>query len=268
MTPTSRDRPPTRRIPELTLAVLVGVYLAVSIVAYTDHPRHGSDPPLTDLERRGLGVWRSHDCQACHQLYGFGGFLGPDLTNRVTDGTPDAELRSILEEGARAMPAFHLSPAERRAVLAFLRAVDRTGQSQPTPVAARRRVNPTEQLERLAGAWLESGAPDLTRGERHGLQAWSRFGCGACHTPFTLGRLRAPDLSRAAVDRSVSGLRRVLRHGRRNMPPYPRAAEQAEELSAFLTWVSLNRAELRALNDRMLEREAFSWSAVPWWEYR
>ncbi|MCZ6597955.1 MAG: hypothetical protein O7B99_09975, partial [Planctomycetota bacterium] len=70
-----------------TLTFLVVCFLGVSVVAYTDHPRVSAGPPLDELERAGLAVWRENNCQACHQVYGFGGFHGPDLTNRVSEDT-------------------------------------------------------------------------------------------------------------------------------------------------------------------------------------
>ena len=58
-------------------------------------------PPLDDLARAGRALWHDHNCQTCHQIYGFGGFLGPDVTNGAqrlgdADGTPEAlaELRA------------------------------------------------------------------------------------------------------------------------------------------------------------------------------
>lgn len=253
---------------ETVLGLLVVVYAAVSLVAYTDYPRHSNAPPLTDLERRGLHLWRRHNCQVCHQIYGFGGFLGPDLTNRVTDATATDELGPILQEGAGAMPAFHFTAAEREALLAYLRRVSRSGQSQPTPLAARRRVPPAGHLRRLTEAWERQTHGTLSASERRGLETWERFGCGACHRPFAPGRMLAPDLSGRAVDHSPAALQRILAQGRGRMPPFPVDSVLVPDLSAYLTWVSGRRGDLVALNDSLLERERFSWSRLPWFEYR
>lgn len=112
---------------EISLAVLVALYVLVSAVAYTDFPRRKPPAPLTEREQEGLGVWRRYNCQSCHQLYGFGGFLGPDLTNRVVDATEDDGLGSILRDGLGRMPALGLDRSERATVLEFLRAMNRTG---------------------------------------------------------------------------------------------------------------------------------------------
>lgn len=253
---------------ELILAGLVVAYVALSVVAYTDFPRRAADPPLTDLERRGLAVWRGNNCQACHQIYGFGGFLGPDLTNRVTDATPDAEFRTVLEEGARPMPAFQMAAADQEAVLAFLRAVDRTGQSQPAPLAAIEGVSPIAHFGRIADEWVRESGRVMDAAAGRGLEVWTARGCGACHVPFMEGRMRAPDLSRTSFDRSVPALKAVLDSGQRNMPPFEMTDAEVEGLSAYLEWTSSNRAELVRLNDSLLEHEEFSWSTVPWFEYR
>lgn len=253
---------------EAVLGILVVVYLAVSVVVYTDFPRSEDHPPLTDLERRGLALWRTNNCQACHQIYGFGGFLGPDLTNRVTDATPDAEFRSTLEDGVRSMPAFRMSRPDQQAVLAFLRAVDRTGQSQPTPLARFEGASPIAHFGRLADEWDRAGGGSMSATARRGLEVWTARGCGACHLPFMDGRMRAPDLSRRALDRSAPALRAALDSGRRNMPRFELADDEVGALGAYLDWLSSNRGDLVRLNDSLLDHEEFSWSTVPWWEYR
>ena len=252
---------------EVALGLLVPIYIGLSIVVYTDHPMQATDPPLSETERQGLAIWRDHNCQACHQIYGFGGFLGPDLTNRVTERTPDAEFRYILEDGSREMPAFDLPEAEQEAVLAFLRAVNRSGRSQPAPLGARREVNPVRHFQEIVASWQASTGAELTPPARRGLEVWNRFGCGACHAAFTLGTMRAPDLSRSAVDLSVPALRELLEQGRRNMPPFAVPPDQVGDLSAFLAWVSSNRPALVDLNDRLVGREEFSWGNIPWFEY-
>ena len=249
--------------------LLVAVYVLVSIVAYTDFPRRATDAPLTAREREGLAVWRRHNCQACHQIYGFGGFFGPDLTNRVTEETQDREFLSLFKTGRGRMPPLGLSHADQASVLAYLRAVDRTGRSQPRPLAARRAVKRVEHLRLLADAWSrESTARELDPAARRGCEEWTGLACGSCHIPFTVGPTLAPDVTAATADRSLPALRDLLPGGRGKMPSYPVQGNQIEALHTFLEWTSAHRAELVGLNDRMLYREEFAWNAVPWFEYR
>ncbi len=60
---------------------------------------------------------------------------------------------------------------------------------------------------------------------------------------------------------------RGLPHARGGEPNFADAGE-VDDLSAFLTWIAVHRAELVERNDRMLGREGFSWTALPWFEFR
>lgn len=253
---------------EAVLGLLVASYLIVSTIAYLDFPRHNLNEPLSDLERAGLRIWRENNCQACHQIYGFGGFLGPDLTNRVTDQTPDQQLSRILTVGARKMPAFNFSPDDQRAIAAFLRAVNRTGRSQPQPLAARRPMSPIEQYRLLQQEWTAQTGQDLDPKTLAGEEVWHNKACAVCHVPLTVGLSGAPDLSQRAIDRSTEALHRVLDRGRGNMPPFSLSDDKIEAISAYLNWFSAHRAEFVALNNRLTDREEFSWSQIPWFEYK
>ncbi|HEX9690608.1 MAG TPA: cytochrome c [Gemmatimonadales bacterium] len=252
----------------MTFAVLVVAYLIMAGVTYLDYPRHDPDPPLSELARDGLAVWRRNNCQACHQLYGFGGFLGPDLTNRVTAATRDEELEWILVRGSKQMPAFDLPADERRAVLAFLRSVDRTGQSQPTPLAASNPIPPVQHFARIVEAWEDRTGDTLAPPARAGLEIMTRNACGGCHQPFAVSPVRAPDLSGRAVNRSPDALRKVLDMGRGRMPPFPLSRTDVEHVSAFLQWLANDRRALVALDRELLGLDPFTWRDVPWFEYR
>ena len=253
---------------EVALAFMVVIYILVSAVVYTDYPRGHTGQPLTALEREGLGVWRRNNCQACHQIYGFGGFLGPDLTNRITQDTLDEEIEWILEEGSGRMPALRLPEEDRAAVLAFLRAVNRTGQSQPTPLAARREVVLRDHFGWLTDTWARREGREMPAPVVRGVEVWGRYGCGACHVPFTIGDNLAPDLTASSVDRSAIALGEIISSGRGRMPSADLAPSEVDDLRAFLEWVASRRGELADLNDEILDREKFTWSGIPWFEYR
>ncbi len=253
---------------EAALGLLLLIYLCVSIVVYTDYPRESDDSPLSVQEWEGLGIWRRNNCQACHQLHGFGGFLGPDLTNRVTDETPDDAYQWILFKGLGRMPAMELSDANRAAVLAFLRAMNRTGASLPPRLGARRSVDSWEHSRLIAELWVAEAGEAMPAAVDRGLQIFTRNRCGACHVPFTEGRHRADDVSLAALDRSVATMAKLLRDGRGLMPAFPMDEDDVADLSRYLTWISEHRSELIELNDRMVGRDDLSWSAIPWFEYQ
>lgn len=261
-----RDRQPGVRW-EIVLWILLAVYAGVSVVAHTDYPRRSNDTPLNELEQEGLRLWRSNNCQACHQIYGFGGFLGPDLTNRVNDDTPDDTFWWILQNGLRRMPAFNFGDSEREAIMAYLRAVNRTGRSQPPPLGARVAVDPWTHLSLITAAWVHDTDRPLDERVGEGETIWLRNQCGSCHVPFAEGRHRAPDLSQRALDRSVPAMQEVLDNGRGLMPAYIVDRAEVESLHTYLEWVASRRAELVQINDQMLEREDFAWTAVPWFQY-
>lgn len=75
---------------------------------------------------RGLVLWRSHNCAACHAVFGLGGHIGPDLTN-VTRRRNDAYLRHVLRYGISGMPGLDLNADAASDLIAYLRHVDGLG---------------------------------------------------------------------------------------------------------------------------------------------
>ncbi len=63
---------------------------------------------------------------ACHQFYGLGGYMGPDLTN-VVSNKGVAYARAILTSGTVRMPNFGFSEQEMDDLVAFLEFVDTMG---------------------------------------------------------------------------------------------------------------------------------------------
>ncbi len=79
---------------------------------------------------KGKMIWQEKNCTACHQLYGLGGFLGPDLTNVYSTMGPEY-IKAFARNGTSIMPAFALSDEELSFLTAFLQHVDATGHSDP-----------------------------------------------------------------------------------------------------------------------------------------
>lgn len=76
----------------------------------------------------GWGLWQDKNCQSCHQLYGLGGYMGPDLTNTASQKGTDY-MRAIIKHGTGRMPDFQLSDSEVNELVTFLGWVDKSGQS-------------------------------------------------------------------------------------------------------------------------------------------
>jgi len=76
----------------------------------------------------GEQLYQDYNCASCHQLYGLGGYLGPDLTNVIsTPGKGPVYVNAFINSGISAMPKFDLSEKERNQIVAFLTSVDETG---------------------------------------------------------------------------------------------------------------------------------------------
>ena len=108
----------------MTLCVAFVLY---SLYVYT----HGTDAshiaPMSDEARYGKQLFQEHNCIACHQFYGLGGYMGPDLTN-VVSNRGSAYARAFLMSGTQRMPNFNLNDSELDAMVAFLEFVDTTGR--------------------------------------------------------------------------------------------------------------------------------------------
>jgi len=86
----------------------------------------------TEKAARGRLVWQNYNCQACHQFYGLGGYLGPDLTNIYSQkGKGELVVRAMIKSGTKQMPAYHLSENEISELLEFLKSTDESGVASP-----------------------------------------------------------------------------------------------------------------------------------------
>lgn len=80
----------------------------------------------------GRLVWQQYNCQSCHQLFGLGGYLGPDLTNLMSQtGKGETLLRAMVKTGTKQMPAFNLSENEMSQLIEFLKSADASGKADP-----------------------------------------------------------------------------------------------------------------------------------------
>ncbi len=80
----------------------------------------------------GRIVWQKYNCQSCHQLYSLGGYLGPALTNIMSQpGKGEVWVRAMLQVGPKQMPQFHLTEVETEELIAFLKSTDSSGVADP-----------------------------------------------------------------------------------------------------------------------------------------
>lgn len=113
----------TRR---LTMFILLAIMLPYNFQVYTHWTSSFNPITLTDKAAEGKTLWQQKNCESCHQIYGLGGYLGPDLTNVVSTKGLDY-ARTFITTGTRKMPNFHLKNVEIEALLAYLTYIDSSG---------------------------------------------------------------------------------------------------------------------------------------------
>jgi nitric oxide reductase subunit C len=109
----------------LILSILFAVYSGAVYCFADSNPVTG---PLSPEVRAGWLVWQEKNCQSCHQLYGLGGYAGPDLTD-VSSGKGADYMRSFITSGTERMPDFQLTASQVNQVIAFLSWVDQSGNA-------------------------------------------------------------------------------------------------------------------------------------------
>ena len=110
------------------LILLIFGFLFYSFILYTYLPvkiysekKEGENGKL---------VWQKYNCNSCHQIYGLGGYLGPDLTN-VYSTRSKAYINSFLVNGTATMPKFNMSEYEKTCLFQYFNSVDNSGKSDP-----------------------------------------------------------------------------------------------------------------------------------------
>jgi nitric oxide reductase subunit C len=106
------------------IGILAFAFVGVSVYAHL-HPGESRAEP-GEAARRGFRVWRENNCQSCHQLYGLGGYLGPDLTD-AAGRVSRARFEKVLARGSPPMPRFEMGENQRADLYEFLLYVDQTG---------------------------------------------------------------------------------------------------------------------------------------------
>ncbi len=112
----------------LVLLILLFFFLCYSFYLYTSLPVKR----ITQDREAAAGKlsWQKYNCNACHQVYGLGGYLGPDLTNVYSVRGP-AYIEAFLKNGTSIMPDFHLKQGEIKNLLGFFRQLNASGKSDP-----------------------------------------------------------------------------------------------------------------------------------------
>jgi nitric oxide reductase subunit C len=105
-------------------------FVFYSFYVYTAGTEAAHVPQMSDQARHGQKLFQQHNCIACHQFYGLGGYMGPDLTNVVsTRGAAYAGV--FIANGTSRMPNLGINAEDTAALVAYLEFVDGTGTYPP-----------------------------------------------------------------------------------------------------------------------------------------
>ncbi len=109
--------------------MLVLLFAGYSFLIYTSGTDYskGSESH-SESARNGKLVFHKYNCISCHQIYGLGGYMGPDLTNVMSakgKGRPYAS--AFIKSGTAKMPKFELSEKELTELLDYLEYIGQAG---------------------------------------------------------------------------------------------------------------------------------------------
>jgi nitric oxide reductase subunit C len=114
---------------QLILFVLAACFIMYSSYVYVDGTAQHA-PTMTAAAVQGKLLFQKHNCIACHQIYGLGGYLGPELTTVISNPARGELLaRAIIQSGTSRMPQFNLRADEINQLIEFLKYVDETAVS-------------------------------------------------------------------------------------------------------------------------------------------
>ena len=248
------------------MACLVGAFAVQTTLVYTDERQD----PLSETALRGRSLWHEGACQVCHQVYGQGGFLGPDLTN-VAKRLERARLESLLTVGSAQMPAYNFTDEQIADLAAYLEALDRPdlGQGQLRLGSVPEGSGPWGVFDGVVENALNGASPEA----RAGYAAFEARPCTSCHLPLSDSPVGAPDLSTVTGRLAFEDLEQVLTVGRleAGMPPPVPAFEvsEREAVIEFLRWLEKNREDLEVgLASASSGAGPIEWGWLPWWEFR
>lgn len=106
---------------------LILLFLIYSYCVYTAGTKSNSSFLLSPMALEGKKIFQKHNCIACHQLYGLGGYLGPDLTTIISEkGKGKDYAKAFIRVGSKRMPDFKLSDSEIECLLEYFNSVDQT----------------------------------------------------------------------------------------------------------------------------------------------
>ncbi len=110
------------------MGILLTFSLIYSYALYSGETAQSKKHPLSEIAIKGQELWQKNNCISCHQIYGLGGYLGPDLTNIASNPKKGIQYaKAFFNSGIKAMPKFNFSEEEKNQLATFLKEIDETG---------------------------------------------------------------------------------------------------------------------------------------------
>ncbi|SRX75778.1 c-type cytochrome [Aequorivita antarctica] len=109
------------------IAILLTLFGIYNYVVYNTNGYVAAEK-LSPLAVKGQQLFQNNRCWSCHQLYGLGGYLGPDLTNVYSnENKGPLYIKAFLNSSVKSMPQFNFLEEEKDALVQYLKQVDETG---------------------------------------------------------------------------------------------------------------------------------------------
>lgn len=109
------------------LLLLVSAFTLYNFNIYTSKTSYTSIR-LSKKAIEGENIWLQNNCNSCHQIYGLGGYLGPDLTNVYsTKGKGEKYIKTVINSAIKSMPKFNFNEDEKDLLVQFFKEIDQTG---------------------------------------------------------------------------------------------------------------------------------------------
>ena len=110
-----------------TIIIFFLFYFIYSFVIYSQKSESiEANKVITSLAIEGRLVFQKYNCISCHQLYGLGGYLGPDLTNVISD-KGSYYVSAVIKNGMLKMPNLNVQDNEIKSLVAYLSFTDSSG---------------------------------------------------------------------------------------------------------------------------------------------
>lgn len=111
----------------ILILVFICVFSIYNFIIYTSKSEYKTIH-LSQKALKGENIWLQNNCNSCHQIYGLGGYLGPDITNVYSrEGKGEKYIKTIVNSGIKSMPKFNFSEEEKDQLVQFFKELDQTG---------------------------------------------------------------------------------------------------------------------------------------------